>query len=222
MGGYPCFEAYLPVRCSAPTPGGSHPRELVGKTRSVSAGGLEILLPEALPIRTPMLIRIGQGDPLRAYVVSVQPGTTTPVGTRVPHTVTFERPIDPALVSQWVFRGERQSHARAPVRFAVEYTLAGTGGRGTCLNLSRGGMFIATTDPVSPGAVLSLTFTLPNLSHTFSVLARVTWMHEVEVASDATNGMGVQFLDPKPSEAALIGAVVDRLCGKTLVSPDTS
>lgn len=222
VGGYPRFEAYLPVQCTAPTPGQPRPREHAGKTRSVSAGGLEILLPEALPLRTPVLVRIGEGDPLRAYVVSVHQGTPTPVGIRVPHGVAFERPVDPVLVRQWMYRAERQSHARASVRFPVAYQQAGTAGHGTCLNLSRGGMFIATKHLVPQHSQVSLTFSLPNLSHTFSVLARVVWTRGEQTEPSATTGMGVQFLDPRPSEAALIGAVVDRQGGETLSSSDPS
>jgi uncharacterized protein (TIGR02266 family) len=219
-GADPRFEAYLPIQCT--TPGGGRPKELGGKTRSVSAGGLEILLPEALPLGTPVLIQIGDGDLLRAYVVWAERGTPTSVGTMVPHGLAFQKPVDPHTVRQWVYRAERQSHTRAPVQFPVEYIQAGTAGHGTCLNLSRGGMFISTPQPAPPESQVSLTFTLPTLSHTFSVLARVVWMRKEAMEPSTTEGMGVQFLDPKPSETALIGAVVDRSCGQTLLSSDSS
>jgi uncharacterized protein (TIGR02266 family) len=128
--------------------------------------------------------------------------------------VLFEQPVDPALVNQWVYHGERQAYARAPVRFPVEYGQAGVAGRGTCVNLSRGGMFVATPEPAPPGSQVALTFNLPNLSHTFSMLARVVWNHREETRRDAPAGMGVQFLDPKPAEGALIHALVDRLCSE--------
>ncbi|MFQ5846990.1 MAG: TIGR02266 family protein [Candidatus Methylomirabilales bacterium] len=219
IGGYPCFEAYLPVQCMTPTPGQTRPRELVGKTRSISAGGLEILLPESLPLRTPLIVRVGDGAALCAYVVSVHQSTPTIVGTIVPHRVAFEQPVDQAVVVQWMYRSGRQSHARAPVRFAVEYVQAGTAGHGTCLNLSRGGMFIATPSPAPPGSQVSLTFNLPTLSHTFSVLANVVWMRQEEREPNGTTGMGVRFLDPKPSEGALIGSIVNRLCGAAFPPP---
>jgi uncharacterized protein (TIGR02266 family) len=222
IGGYPRFDAYLPVQCTVPVPGRTDQKVLPGKTQSVSAGGLQVLLPETLPIRTPLVVRIGEGDPLRAYVVSVHQATSTSAGSRVAHGVAFERAVDPGVVSQWVYHAQRQVHARAPVLFAVDFTQAGTAGHGTCLNLSRGGMFIATTNPANPGSQLALTFTLPNLSHTFSILARVVWRRQVETTPFAGTGMGVQFLDPKPSESALIGALVDRLCSESPPSPDAS
>ncbi|HEY4719690.1 MAG TPA: TIGR02266 family protein [Candidatus Methylomirabilis sp.] len=219
-GGYPRSEVYLSVECSVPTPSGSTPKVLAGKTKSVSAGGLEILLPETLPLRTPVLIQIGEGEPLRAHVVSVDQAIPTSGGPRIPHGVAFEHAVDPAVVSQWRFRSERQVHTRVPARFPVQYAQAGTGGQGTCVNLSRGGMFIATTNPSSPGSQVSLTFTLPNLSHTFSLLARVVWMRRPETAAAAPSGMGVQFLDPRPSESAVIGAVVDRLSQEASPPPN--
>jgi len=214
------FEAYLPIQCT--TPGGGRPKGLVGKTRSVSAGGLEILLAEALPLGMPVLIQIGDGDLLRAHVVWAERGIPTSGGIMVPHGLAFQEPVDPHVVRQWVYRAERQSHTRAPVQFPVEYIQAGTAGHGTCLNLSRGGMFISTPQPVPLESQVSLTFTLPNLSHTFSVLARVVWMRNEAIEPSAAEGMGVQFLDPKPSETALIGAIVDRSCGQTLLSSDSS
>jgi uncharacterized protein (TIGR02266 family) len=212
--GYPRFEAYLPVECAAAILGRASARLIAGKTRFVSAGGLEVLMPEALPLRTPIIVRVDRGDPLRAHVVWADQGTPTPAGDRVAHGVLFEQPVDPALVNQWVYHGERQAYVRVPVRFPVEYGQAGAAGRGTCVNLSRGGMFVATRDPAPPGSQVALTFNLPNLSHTFSVLARVVWNHREETQRDTPSGMGVQFLDPKPAEGALIHTLVDRLCSE--------
>ena len=169
-----------------------------------------------------MMVRVAQGDPLRAHVVWADQGTPTPAGTRVAHVVLFEQPVDPAVVNQWVYRGERQAYARAPVQFPVEYGQAGTAGHGTCVNLSRGGMFVATPHPAPPGSQVALTFNLPNLSHTFSMLARVVWNHRDETKPDAPSGMGIQFLDPKPAEGALIDALVDRLCSEMSLALDSS
>src|SRR3990172_8236067 len=113
---YPRFEAYLPVECAAPISGRPSARLIVGKTRFVSAAGLEILMPETLPLRTPMTVRVAQGDPLRAHVVWADQGTPTPAGTRVSHGVLFEQPVDPALVNHWVYRCERQAYSPAPLQ----------------------------------------------------------------------------------------------------------
>lgn len=213
LGGYPRYDAYLAVECTIPSPGGGR-RVLAGKTRSVGAGGLEILLPESLSLGTPLMVRVLEADPVHGYVVWVDRSRSSQPGNPVSHGMTFDRPVDPDMVLQWVYRAERQSHARAPIQFKVEYTQEGETGHGTCLNLSRGGMFIATAHPASRGLDVSLFFTLPGMSHSFSVLGRVVWMRGEDTGPSKTTGMGVQFLDPKPSESALIGAVVDRMCGE--------
>lgn len=213
IGGYPRHDAYLPVDCIIAFSGGGR-KVVAGKTRAVGSGGLEVLLPEPLPNGTPLMIRIGEGDPVQGIVAWADRGKTSQPGDQVSHGITFNRPVDPDLVLQWVYRANRQSHARAPVQFIVEYTQEGERGHGTCLNLSRGGMFIATDRPTPPGSEVSLFFTLPGLSHSFSVLARVMWMRDEKTGQNSTPGMGIQFLDPKPSEAALIASVVDRLCGE--------
>ena len=211
IGGYARHDAYVPVECSAGRAGGPR-RVLSGKTRSIGAGGLEILLPESLQPATPLTIRILGGDPVHGYVAWVDQGRAKEPGTPIPHGVTFQQPVDPDLVLQWLYRAERQSSARAPVQFRVEVHHEGEAGQGTCLNLSRGGMFIATDQHASPGSEVSLFFTLPGMSHRFSILARVVWIHGKETRLNRPPGIGVQFLDPKPAEATLIGSIVDRIC----------
>lgn len=222
MRGYPRFEAYLPVQCTAVNRARPHPGPLAGKTQSVSAGGFGLLLPETLPLRTPVMIQVYQKDALRGSVVWVGQDTPTLLGTTIPHGVAFERAVDPALVRQWVYQARRQAHARVSVRFDVEYTQEGVVGQGTCLNVARGGMFIATERPGAPGTEVMLHFTLPGLSCPLSLLARVAWMCEGKTGPSAVSGMGVQFLDPKPSEAALIGALVDRLHDEASAASDSS
>jgi uncharacterized protein (TIGR02266 family) len=129
--------------------------------------------------------------------------------------VAFEQPVDPTRVDQWVHRGERRSHVRAQVQFDVECTHAGTAGYGKCLNLSQGGMFVATERPPGPGTEVMLSFKLPGPFDPLSVPARVSWTSSEEAEPGTIRGMGVQFLDLKPLEAAVIGSLVDRLCAGT-------
>ena len=220
MRDYARFEVYMPAVCTAGGRGLAR-TSLAGSTRSVSVGGIELLLPETLPVRTPVVIQIHEESTVRGHVVWVGKDTSTMVGSRFPHGVAFERPVDPTLVRQWVYQAKRQSHARVPVRFDVEWRREGSADRGTCLNLGRGGMFIATDHPAEPGTEVMVHFTPPGLSKPLSLFARVEWMYGERRGPEAVTGMGVQFLDPKPSEAALIGAVVDRLRGDGPPSPDS-
>lgn len=220
VGGCPRFEASMPVLCTAPSPGRPVARRLAGKTRSVSVGGLALLLPEILPPGTPVLVRVWRGDPLRGLIVWAGPGIPTDLRPIYPHGIAFEQAVDWDLVGQWLSQVKKHRQARVPVTFAVEHIYAGVTGQGTCLNLSLGGMFITTTDLAPPGAEILLRFMLPGLVDPLSVRASVVWSRERDAGSHAPAGMGVRFLDPKPTDAALIEVVVDRLWIEELRSPD--
>ena len=216
------FVRYLPVRCATLISKHPYLRPLGGKTQSIGAGGLAILLPESLPLGTPLLVQISEEDPLRGNVVWVGQSTPTILGTAFPHGVAFEQPVDAALVRQWVCQGKQRLHARAPVRFDIEYTQAQAIARGTCLSLSRGGMFITTKRPAVPGPEVMLHFTLPGSSKRLSMLAQVVWISREETAPTAITGMGVQVLEPGVSEAAMIGTIVDRILVEAPTSPNSS
>ncbi|MFQ5988913.1 MAG: TIGR02266 family protein [Candidatus Methylomirabilales bacterium] len=215
------FTRYLSVHCTVLSPEQSQPRSLEGTTRNVNAGGLEMLLPEALPPKTLVSVRIADADPLRGHVVSVGESVPTVLGERFPHGVAFEQPVDASLVRRWVSHPKRRVHTRARVTFDVEYKQAGTPARGTCLNLCKGGMFIATERPFAPGTEVNLSFKLPGRSDSILVRAHITWISGVEKDSNAITGMGVKFLDLDPSAASLIGTLVDRLCEEA-PAPDPS
>lgn len=205
------FTRYLPVQCTILSPEETEPRALAGITRNVNAGGLEILLPEALPVRTMVSVRVAESDPLPGHIVSVEKdkGISTPLGIKFPHGVAFEEAVEPSVVRQWVSTPEKRAHLRVTVQLDVEYTQAGTKGHGSCLNLCQGGMFIVTERPASPEIDLTLRFTLPSQTDTLSVRARVAWVSAAENEPGALSGMGVQFLELTPSQAIAIGRFVD-------------
>jgi len=206
------FDRYLPVQCAALCPEAPYRRPLAGKTCSIGAGGLAVFLPESLPVSSEILLQVSGGDPVRATVVWVGKGTPTILGIRFPHGVAFEQPVDAAVVRQWLSQGNKRLHARAPVRFNVEYAQAQSMVRGTCLTLSRGGMFIMTRRPAVPGPQVMLHFTLPALSDRLSVLAQVVWVYREGADLIAIDGMGVQFLELEAPAAVHIETIVHRLC----------
>lgn len=206
---WPRFVAYLPVECVAFYPGQSNERRLAGKTVNVGAGGLAFLLEESLPLGSRVLVKVCEEEPVRGHVVWTDQRTRAVLGAIIAHGVAFEQPVDPARVGEWVRYGERRSNMRAPVKFDVEYAHAGGKARGTCLNVSQGGMFIATEGPVAPGTEVMLRLTPPGVFDPLSVPARVAWVSRDEAGRGAITGMGVQYLDLKPFEAAVIGNLVD-------------
>ena len=220
--GYPRLVAYLPVQCTSLSQGTSMAKVITGKTNSISPGGLGLLLPETIPLRTPVVVQVCEEEPLRGLVIWLDKPTPTGLGTSIPHGVGFDFLVDPDLIRQWVHHATPQSHSRVPVQFDVEFTQAGKAGHGTCLNLSKDGMFIAINHPPRPGTEILLRFKLQESSHTLSIPAQVVWMRGEENWPGAIPGMGVEFLAVDPLKAALIGSVVDRLLGELSPSPDSS
>lgn len=228
----PRFKAEIPVRCTALGAEPSHQKLLGGKTKWVSAAGVSLLLYEALPVGTPVSIQFFEEEPRRGCVIWFDKGMQAPAATTVPHIVAFDQPVDSTLVRQWVSRAESRSEARVPVQFVVNFqsTETGRGAQGTCIDLSRGGMFVATHNPAQRGADILLQFKLPDLNHTMSVLAQVMWVRREQAVSldedgiwtGPTPGMGVRFLTVNPVEDALIDTVVDRLSGEAKPAQDSS
>lgn len=65
------------------------------------------------------------------------------------------------------------------------------------LNISTGGVFLETADPLPTGTPLSLEFRLPNRHEPIVSQARVAWINDPQRVSKPhlPPGMGVQFLD---------------------------
>ncbi|MEE9153404.1 MAG: PilZ domain-containing protein [candidate division NC10 bacterium] len=220
---YPRFLAYLPVQCTTLNRGRAKARMITGKTKSISPGGLGLLLPDTIPLRTSVSVQVCQEEPLRGHVIWLYGPMSTDLGTRIPHGVAFDQPVDEDRIRQWVLNANHQAHPRVRVQINVEFTGAGKVRHGTCLNLSRGGMFITTMDDSpTPGVVTLLCFELHETSHMLLIPAEVAWMRGEASGPSTVTGMGVKFLEVNPSEDALIGAVVDRLRGEASSSPVSS
>jgi uncharacterized protein (TIGR02266 family) len=60
-------------------------------------------------------------------------------------------------------------------------------------NISKGGMFLQTDDPLELEAVMALTFQLPGQEHTIRVKGKVVWSNPS--SGTGKPGMGVQFTE---------------------------
>ncbi len=216
--GYPRLLVWLPVECTLLS---QEARKVItGKTNSISPGGLGLLLPETVPLRTSVVVQVMEEKPLPGLVVWRDRPMSTDLITSVPHGFAFDEPVDADRILQWGFIARKRAHPRVRVQFDVEFTGAGKERHGTCLSQSRGGMFITTMDvPPTLGTVTLLSFELHETSHMLLIPAQVVW---VEIGPGVITGIGVKFLALNPSEDALIGAVVDRLLGEPSPSPDSS
>jgi PilZ domain len=82
---------------------------------------------------------------------------------------------------------ELRRHNRAPLGVLVEFVAKGTTERikGSCKDISIGGMFIETTSPLPFKAELTVHVTLPGQKAPFALPGVVRWTR--------ADGMGVQF-----------------------------
>jgi len=217
---YPRLMAWLPLQCTLLSHGQPTGKMITGRTKSLSRGGLGLLLPEPISLRTAVMVQVMEEKPLPGLVVWRDGPMSTVLVTSVPHGFAFDEPVDADRILQWVVNANHQAHPRVRVQIDVEFTGAGKVRHGTCLNLSRGGMFITTIDdPPTPGIGTLLSFELHETSHKLLIPAQVVW---VEILPGVITGMGVKFLALNPSEDALIGGVVDRLRGEASPSLDSS
>ncbi len=63
-----------------------------------------------------------------------------------------------------------------------------------CTNLSRGGLFVPSTEPLPPGTRLSLSLTVPGDADPIELHAEVRWVREFD-ALEGPAGMGLAFED---------------------------
>jgi len=143
------LEAFLPVQCT-PLSGERHMAKVMGKTKSLSPGGLGLLLSEPIPLRTAVMVQVMEEKPLSGLVVWRDRPMSTDLVTSVPHGFAFDEPVDADRILQWGVIARKRAHPRVRVQIDVEFTGAGKVRHSTCLNLSRNGMFITTLDDPPP------------------------------------------------------------------------
>ncbi len=71
----------------------------------------------------------------------------------------------------------------------------------TCANVSRGGAFVPTADPLPPGCRLLVEISLPN-GREIEAIGRVAWSKRVLAPRDRDShgGIGVEFLGGAPDQ----------------------
>ena len=90
----------------------------------------------------------------------------------------------------------------------------------TCANLSRGGAFVVTHQPIARGCRLMLELELPD-GECVETVGRVVWSRTALVRSDSPNradevsGVGIAFTDVSPDQVATL----DKYLTKSLPRP---
>lgn len=79
------------------------------------------------------------------------------------------------------------------------------------VNISRGGMFINTRNPLALGSVVRLIVSLPDAAFPFDLTGRVIRVQPNDPDSDQVAGMGIEFIDVDEDKKVRLERFVDRL-----------
>ena len=104
---------------------------------------------------------------------------------------------------------DRRANVRAVVRLEVESLDLQRVPLYVTANLSRGGMFLITRNPLPERTEMRLRFTLPGDPDPIQALARVMWVREESAAGGPPPGMGVRFLKCPAGDQERIIALVE-------------
>jgi uncharacterized protein (TIGR02266 family) len=78
-------------------------------------------------------------------------------------------------------------------------------------NISRGGLFINTRNPLAVGTKVKLIISLPDAAFPFDLTGRVTRVTEFDNTANMVPGMGIEFVDVDESKRQQIATFVERL-----------
>lgn len=107
---------------------------------------------------------------------------------------------------------DRRADPRADVELEISYRTAQEFNAAYTKNISGGGIFIKTQQPLPLNKEVQVRFTLPGVSHIFEATGLVVWTNPHPSRSSFPPGMGIKFanLDPE-SRKIIAGFVKQRL-----------
>jgi uncharacterized protein (TIGR02266 family) len=104
---------------------------------------------------------------------------------------------------------QRRAHTRVPVKAVVDYSSDTNFYRGFSIDISEGGVFIATFEPLAVGSVIDLTIVLPD-EQEVRATGQVRWTREWnDMTPQMYPGIGIQFLKVEDDGAEHIKRFVD-------------
>lgn len=113
--------------------------------------------------------------------------------------------------------GDRRSQPRAPIGLKVEYQRLNTFFADYTRNISRGGTFIRTRDPLPVGTQFVFELVVPQLPRPLTLRGEVRWVRgEGESPTGTEPGMGIQFLWDADEERVAVEEAVERLMTASL------
>jgi type IV pilus assembly protein PilZ len=104
---------------------------------------------------------------------------------------------------------EQRTSDRAPIELKVEYQRMNSFFSDYTRNISRGGTFVGTDNPLDIGTRFAFKLQIPALTEPLALTGEVRWVRQVGESGDP--GMGIPFIFANDSERAVIDQVVERL-----------
>jgi type IV pilus assembly protein PilZ len=99
---------------------------------------------------------------------------------------------------------KQRADPRVNVNLEVQYRTAQEFTAAYAKNISGGGIFIRTQEPLPLNREVQLRFTLPGIARTFLVPGLVVWTNPYPSRSSFPPGMGIKFMDLDPEAKTII------------------
>ena len=107
---------------------------------------------------------------------------------------------------------ERRQHQRVPTKILIKYSNADQFFTDYIQNISRGGIFVPTPNPLPEGTRLSITFSLPHCDPSITTEGVVIRSILSKAGDDVdSSGMGIQFEALDEEAQKLIDTYVDSM-----------
>lgn len=106
---------------------------------------------------------------------------------------------------------ENRIMPRAAVEVCIDLSSEHNFWTGLTMNISEGGVFVATHKIVPVGTTLGVEMTLPGDAEPVMALAEVRWSRDYTGNPDAPPGLGLQFVSLEPCAVDRIRAFVEKV-----------
>lgn len=107
---------------------------------------------------------------------------------------------------------DRRSHPRVPIALKVEYKRLNSFFADYTKNISRGGTFIRTKNPLAIGTEFMFHLTVPGLEAPLALRGKVQWIvREEQATDDQEPGMGIGFVYESEADRDRIANTVEKL-----------
>lgn len=106
---------------------------------------------------------------------------------------------------------EKRSARRVPVKLRVDWKAEGTFLYENATNISEHGIFVETNDPMEPGTMIDLQFTIPDSHKKIQVLGEVAWANPLRPEKNYNPGMGIRFVNLKEIDKEMILSLIKRI-----------